>query len=136
MALATLGPNGYEINEIVSSSGLPTYSATADEALPANSLVYIKANGNCALASAIAEGKEAIGFVRTAVLLGADAAIYAEGNFITGLSGLTPGASYFMTTTPGQIGAAPVATGNVVQHVGTALSATALAFALFNPITL
>lgn len=111
-------------------------AAVAAEILPPNSLVYITATGQIGLADATAEGKEAIGFVKSAVPIGESAAIYGEGSVITGLAGLTPGASYFMSTTPGGIGAVPVATGNVVLRVGTALSATQLAFALYNPITL
>lgn len=80
-------------------------------------------------ADATAAGKEAVGFVLDAVTAPANAVVYFEGRN-TSLSGLTPGARYFLsasaagsiTTTP------PSATGNVVQYVGIAYSTTELAF--------
>jgi hypothetical protein len=44
-------------------------------------------------------------------------------------TGLTPGAKYFLTTTPGLVSAtAPSGSGNMVQCVGEAISATAIKF--------
>lgn len=111
-------------------------TAVASGAIAAHSLVYVKADGTLALADATAEGKEAVGFTALAYANGETATFYSEGSIMSGLAGLTPGSAYFMTTVPGVVGAAPGATGNVVQHVGTALSATELVFATYNPITL
>lgn len=74
-------------------------------------------------------GKEAVGFVLEGAASGASVAVYFEG-VVTGLSGLTPGARYYLSaSTPGLITAtAPSASGNVVQFVGRALSATELSF--------
>lgn len=80
-------------------------------------------------ADATSAGKEADGFVLDGAASGANATVYFEGRN-TSLTGLTPGARYYLsaavpggvTTTP------PSATGNVVQYVGRAYSATELAF--------
>ena len=57
----------------------------------------------------------------------ANATVYWLSNKNTALSGLTIGSDYFLHTTPGsQTIAAPSATGNVVQFLGTAELATAL----------
>jgi hypothetical protein len=45
------------------------------------------------------------------------------------MSGLTPGAKYFLATTAGGVSAtAPSGSGNVVQPVGVAINATTLSF--------
>lgn len=78
-------------------------------------------------ADATTVGKEAHGFVLAVVTSGANANVYLEGT-ITGLTGLVPG-KYYLSTTPGQVVAtAPSASGNVVQVVGTAVSASELTF--------
>lgn len=77
-------------------------------------------------ADATAEGKEADGFVLDSATSGSSAKVFNEGT-VTGLSGLTPGARYYLSTTPGQITAtAPTGSGNVVQYLGKAISATEL----------
>jgi hypothetical protein len=66
------------------------------------------------------------------VLKGASAGgvpqIYGPGAINTALSGLTPGAGYWLGTTGGVSAAAPTHSGDVAQGVGKALSATALLF--------
>ncbi len=63
-------------------------------------------------------GKEAIGFVLTGVTAPSSASVYFEG-INTALSGLTPGARYYLATTAGTITATPpTAAGNVLQYVG------------------
>lgn len=79
-------------------------------------------------ADATAAGKEADGFVLDAVLSGASASVYHEGAN-TSLSGLTIGARYYLSTTPGAATLTPgSATGNVLQYLGRAVSATKLVF--------
>lgn len=122
------------------ATGGAVRSAVASEALPANRLVYIKADGQLALANATAAGKEALGFVRQAYNVGETAEFYMVGNTMTGLAGLTPGAVYYMSTAAGELAtAAQVAAyvaGNVRMEVGTALSATELLFKPDTPIIL
>jgi hypothetical protein len=80
-------------------------------------------------ADAAAAGKEADGFVISAVASGASGLAYLEGR-ITGLSGLVPGARYYLSdSTPGgQTVTPPVGAGKVVQFLGKAVSATELNF--------
>lgn len=112
-------------------------SAVASVALPARSLIYIKADGTVALADATAEGKEADGFISLPYDLGTTATYYTVGGTMGGLTGLTPGVDYFMGTTPGTLtSVVPTTTGNVVLKVGTALSTTQLLFKPETPITL
>jgi len=80
-------------------------------------------------ADATSAGKEANGFVLDAATAGANATVYFEGRN-TSLSGLTLGARYYLSASvPGGVTTTPPsATGNVVQYLGTAYSATELAF--------
>ena len=88
-------------------------------------------------ADATSAGKEAHGFVLAAVASGASGTVYPEENVLTGLSGLTPGARQFLAATAGtRSETAPSTSGNAVQIVGVALSATELLFRPETPITL
>jgi hypothetical protein len=69
-------------------------------------------------------GKEADGYVLANVALAGNATVYF-GGINTSVSALTIGTTYFLSTTPGgSTATAPSATGNVVQRLGKALSAT------------
>lgn len=71
-----------------------------------------------------------------AVAANAAALVYLEGRN-TQLSGLTPGAALFLSTTPGAVTSTPPSTpGNVVQNVGYAYSATSMNFETEPPVTL
>ena len=109
--------------------------ATASEALSAGAVVYLKADGTVANASATAGGRAAIGHVLTAVANGSQATIYFEGRN-TGLSGLTVGASYFLGATAGTVSTSPIGAGvgNISQRVGVAVSDTTLATEYAEPI--
>ena len=109
-----------------------TKSVVSSENLAAGDVVNTFNNAgtlNVRKADATAEGKEVHGFVLAAVTSPAAALVYFEGR-ITGLSGLTPGASYYLSaSTPGAVTLTPVsAAGNVDQYVGSAVSATELNF--------
>lgn len=79
-------------------------------------------------ADATAEGKEADGYVVDAVTSGNDATVYFEG-VNSGLTGLTLGARYYLSATAGAAtSTAPSGSGNVVQYLGRAKSATELVF--------
>lgn len=115
--------------------GVNTVSATASENLSANDLVNIHAGG-VRKADATTEGKEAHGFVKSSVSSAAAATIYLPGDTITGLTGLTQGARYFLSTTAGlTTDTAPSATGNVAQMIGIANSTTSIIFEPEEPIT-
>lgn len=88
-------------------------------------------------ADASTTGKESNGFVLASVTSGADATVYFEGTN-TQKTGLTPGASYYLSaTTPGGVvTAAPSTVGQVVQFIGKAVSATELSYEAARPIHL
>lgn len=118
--------------------GADTASLPASEALAAGDLVNIWSDGGAfkvRKADASAAGKEAHGFVLSAVSAGAAATVYFEGTN-TQMTGLTPGA-LFLSDTAGQAQAsAPTGAGKVVQRVGFAVSATALNFQSSQPVVL
>lgn len=111
--------------------GPDTSSMAASETLAAGDFVNIWNDGGTPKvrkADATTAGKEADGFVLAAVAAAATALIYHEGGN-TQLAGLTPGARYYLHTTAGLSSlAAPAASGNVVQFLGRAVSATKLVF--------
>lgn len=118
--------------------GADTKSIVAAEALAAGDLVNIFNDAGVAKvrkADATVEGKEAHGFVLAAAAAAANATVYFEGT-ISGLTGLTPGKRWLATTAGTSASAAPTASGNVVQLVGTAVSATELSFEAQSPVTL
>ncbi|MFA5262350.1 MAG: hypothetical protein WC378_00895 [Opitutaceae bacterium] len=88
-------------------------------------------------ADATAVGKKAHGFVLAASTSPAANIVYFEG-MCSGQSALTLGTDYFLSaTTPGTPTAtAPSSSGNIVQSLGTAMSATTIASYPGMPITL
>lgn len=87
-------------------------------------------------ADATAAGKLADGFVLDAVTAPAAVGVYFEGTN-TQVSGKTLGAVMFLQTTAGAAAdTVPSTSGNVVQKVGKAISATAISFEPSLPVTL
>lgn len=119
--------------------GADTAVIPASEALAAGDEVNIWSDAGVARArkaDASTAGKESNGFVLAAVSSGANATVYFEGTN-TQKTGLTPGASYYLSTTPGAVvTAAPTTTGQVVQFIGKATSATTLSYEAARPINL
>jgi hypothetical protein len=118
--------------------GADTDSIQASEALAAGDWVNIHNSGGARIrkADATSAGKEAHGFVLAAVSSGASGTVYFEGGN-TQVTGKTPGAMQFLSTTPGlSTETAPSATGNVVQRLGVARSATKVDANVQQPITL
>jgi len=117
--------------------GADTALISASENLAAGDFVNVHDSSGAKVrkADATAAGKEAHGFVLSAVTSGNNATVYFEGTN-TQVSGLTPG-KQFLLTTAGTAGAtAPSGSGNVVQCVGFATSATALNFNSGTPVVL
>lgn len=117
--------------------GADTQSITASEALAAGDLVNVHNSTGAKVrkADATAAGKHAVGFVLASVANAALATVYFEGT-VTGLTGLT-GGDQFLAITPGASDETPPnAAGNVIQRVGSATSATTLAFEGGMPIVL
>lgn len=119
--------------------GPETHNATAGEALSAGNLVYITNTGTVMKADASASNasKAAVGFVLSAVPNNSTASVYTDG-YITGLTGLTAGARYYLSSsTPGEITSTPPSgSGHCVQFVGTALSSSVLQFHPVAPVVL
>ena len=125
---------------LAASPAEDTLSITVEEAggLSAGDLVNIFDNAGAKVRLADASnGRIAHGFVKSAFLNAAAATVYKEGTNDQ-LTGLTPGSpQYLSATTPGAVTATPPsATGQVVQKVGTAFSASDLDWEPSQPITL
>ncbi|CAN5813916.1 hypothetical protein BH20PSE1_BH20PSE1_01010 [soil metagenome] len=86
-------------------------------------------------ADATVAGKEAHGFVLAAVTSPANATVYFEGSN-TAVTGATPGPQFLSTTAGGFVATAPSGSGNVVQRVGYATSATVINFQSLTPFVL
>lgn len=117
--------------------GADTKSITASEALAAGDWVNVwnSTGAKVRKADATTAGKEAHGFVLAAVSSGASALVYFEGTN-TQVTGQTPG-PVFLQTTAGTGGATiPSGSGNVVQNLGVAVSATEVNFERGTPVTL
>jgi hypothetical protein len=84
---------------------------------------------NVRKADATTNGKPAHGFVLNNVTSPANATVYLESSQNNSITGLTIGSDYFLSTTPGVVTTtAPNASGNIVQLLGRATSATNLPF--------
>lgn len=119
---ATVMPVGYAAE---------TTALVASEALSAGEWVNVwndAGTPKARKADATTSGKEADGFVLDAVSSGATATVYHEGAN-TGVTGLTAGARYYLSTTAGgSTTTAPTGSGNVVQFLGRAVSTTKIVF--------
>lgn len=117
--------------------GADSAAVTTSEALSAGDFVNIwnSSGAKVRKADATTAGKEAHGFVLSAFGSSASATVYFEGTN-TGVTGQTPGPVFLATTAGGATSTAPSSSGNVVQRIGFALSATAINFQSQPPVTL
>ena len=117
--------------------GADTATITASETLAAGDWVNVwnGAGAEVRKADATTAGKEAHGFVLAAVTSGNPATVYFEGTN-TQVTGQTPGPVYLQTTAGAGGATIPSASGNVVQQIGVAVSATAVNFERGTPVTL
>ena len=75
-------------------------------------------------ADASAEATMAHGYVKSAAALGDDVTLYAlDGSVLSGLTGLTLGAAYYLSDTAGEVSTTP---GTVYQRVGVAITTSSL----------
>lgn len=118
-----------DVTVLPTGVGPAAFSATAGEALAARDFVYVSATGTILKADGTDPVKKAVGFVTGAVSNAAVGTVF-YGDVVSGFTGLTPGASYFLshTTTGAVVLAASLTTtaGRIVQLLGTAKSATEL----------
>ena len=117
--------------------GADTATITASETLAAGDWVNVWNDSGAKVrkADATAAGKEVHGFVLAAVTSGNPATVYFEGTN-TQVTGQTPGPVYLQTTAGAGGATIPSASGNVVQQIGVAVSATAVNFERGAPVTL
>lgn len=118
--------------------GADTASVAASENIAAGDYVNIWSDGGdfkVRKADATVDGKNANGFVLSAVSSGNLATVYFEGTN-TQVSSMTPGAVYLQTTAGAGGATVPSANGNVVQRIGVATSATTVNFERGMPVVL
>ena len=117
--------------------GADTSTISASETLAAGDWVNVWNNSGAKVrkADATTAGKEAHGFVLAAVTSGNPATVYFEGTN-TQVTGQTPGPVYLQTTAGTGGATIPSVSGNVVQSIGVAVSATAVNFERSAPVTL
>ena len=107
----------------------------AGAALGSGSLVNLYSDAGQAkmrLATNADETARCDGFVAFTTASGALGFLFGAGQVITGLSGLTPGAKYYLGTAGGVTAVVPTTPGFIMQEIGVALSATTI---LCNPKT-
>lgn len=117
--------------------GADTATITTSEALSAGDFVNVwnSTGAKVRKADATVSGKEAHGFVLSAYSSSASATVYFEGTN-TGVTGQTPGPVFLSTTAGIATSTAPSGSGNVVQRIGFAVSATSINFQSQPPIVL
>jgi len=119
--------------------GAETRTMTASEAISAGDLINIwNSTGPKIRKADAATGKEAHGFVLAAISSGASGTVYPEESVLSGLTGLTPGATQFLsgTTAGARTETAPSTSGQSAQIVGVAISTTEILFRPETPVLL
>lgn len=122
----------WDISTMPVGVGAEVVVAASSENLTAGNFVNLYSNAgtiNVRKADATDNTKVANGFVLANVTSPANATVYLISNTNTAVAGLTVGSDYYLNTTAGAISAtAPSASGNIVQRLGKATSATTLIF--------
>lgn len=118
-----------DLSFMPSGIGADTRTVTAGETLSAGNLIYLTSTPEAFKADANSDAKAAIGFVLAGITAAATGTAYFGSGIVSGLSGLTPGAFYYLSTTPGGITTTkPTGDADIVQQIGHALSTTELYF--------
>ncbi|MDD2834615.1 MAG: hypothetical protein PHY05_00540 [Methanothrix sp.] len=130
--IACLGEDG-RFNENMMPAGVAAETVVCKAGvggLAANDVVYIHlvtTTLTADKADATDATKRAQGYVKEVVEAGANVTVYLDGE-LPG-TGLTPGAKYYLTTTPGTVSATvPTGSGNMVQCVGEAVGESEIKF--------
>ena len=114
--------------------GQDAVTAVAAEALSAGDMVYFNASGAVLKADATAIAKQARGYVTVAVANAANATVFFDDSN-TALTGLTSGLTYYLSVVSGGVTSTPTTTsGQIVQEIGFAASATTLRVNIQEPI--
>ena len=119
-------------------AGVVDTQVVASETIALRQLLNFHESGGTRvrLASAATEGFEVEAIAGSAGAAAATIECKVVPQIITGFTGLTPNALYFLSVTPGEMTTVPpAADGNVIQQVGKAISATEFFFNPQIPIT-
>ena len=116
---------GWDDLSTVSSAGSVVNSYIAGEDISVAEVVYISGANEVSLADASTVALTlVVGVAKTAALDTAAVEVQSEG-VLAGFSGLTPGARYFLATTPGAVStSAPTGAGHSIVQIGYAKNAT------------
>lgn len=132
MAAVLDGTGKWHMSLMPVGVGAEVVIGNASEALAAGNLCNIHAVATALAlrkASATAVATNANGFVLASFASGASSTMYGVSNEITGLSGLTIGAQYYLSSTAGGIATtAPTGDNHIVQRIGRAHSVSAIIF--------
>ena len=117
-----------DITMLPSGVGGDIRNVTAAETISAGDLVYVNSSGEVVRADAD-NSRPAHGIALTAIANASNGDV-AFGSYVAaGFSSLSPGASYYLSTTPGSISTSiPNTSGALVQRVGVALSSSEFYF--------
>lgn len=110
---------------------IPTFSVLASENLAAGDLINLwDDTGTLKMRKAdnTSATKRADGYIESAVTSGNSGSPTVGGGLVSGLSGLTLAADYYLGTNGGVTVTPPTAASSIVQYVGRAKSATELVF--------
>lgn len=121
------------------TTGVDVINLEAATALVLGDVVYISAAGTVAKSQANAAATaKAFGLVRAATIESAATGPIQTDGVLTGLTGLTAGATYYLSAdTAGlMVATAPSEAGKFVTKIGTAISTTELEISIREPIKL
>lgn len=134
--LVQLGADGkVDISILPNGIGADAVQFVASEAITAGAFVNIASDGRIRNASATSSAMKAHGYVQDNIAQGASGTVYFDDSN-TKLSGLTPGADYFLSAaTPGGVTTNPPTTaGQILQKLGSAVSASTIHVLIGNPV--
>lgn len=131
------GAGKLDISMMPNGVGGDALTLTSGEALTAGDYVYISAAGLVFKADNSAIGKAARGYVLQSVAITTAVVVYFDDNN-TGVTGKTPGVTYYTSSTAGAVTASPDVTtvGKVLQEVGFATSASSIHTNIQEPIVI
>ena len=132
-ALVAMDSTGHiDVTVLPTGVGPETQSMVTSENLTAGNFVNVYSNSGVLTArkaDATTNTKPAHGFVLSTVTSPAAVTVYLLGNINSSQSSLTIGSIYYLDTTAGGVSLTPPsASGNIVQEIGIALTATTIPF--------
>lgn len=136
--IVALGPAGtVDPTVLPTGVGAQTQAMVASETLTAGNLVNIwdDAGTRKARKADCSNGRRAHGFVLSTFNSGTTATVYLDDS-LTGLSSLTVGVPYYLSTNGTASATAPTTSGYISQEIGVAVGTTVISFEPQQPITL